>query len=112
MIKVRLRTESDMESESVKSGSSYKSRSSISNRSDTSKPKTPESDTIRLKNTMEQIQQLENTIGGYDKLLSDPELVKMAVQYKKERMELLVSKLRTVPPVWNLTGPIILPSLN
>ncbi|GFT63188.1 hypothetical protein TNCV_4746871 [Trichonephila clavipes] len=66
-----------------------------------SKPKMPESDYVRLKNTMEQIQQLYDTIGGYDKLLSDPELGNMVVQYKKEsmeRMELLVSKLRTVPP--------------
>ncbi|GFS34458.1 hypothetical protein TNIN_87001 [Trichonephila inaurata madagascariensis] len=45
-------------------------------------PKTP--DCIRLKNTMEQIHQLENAIGGYDKLLSDPELGKMAVQYEKK----------------------------
>ncbi|GFY70926.1 hypothetical protein TNIN_265611 [Trichonephila inaurata madagascariensis] len=61
----------------------------------------PESDCIRLKNTMEQIQQLENTIGGNGKLLSDPELGKMAVHYKKESMEiveLLVSKLRALPP--------------
>ncbi|GFY76223.1 hypothetical protein TNIN_42351 [Trichonephila inaurata madagascariensis] len=36
---------------------------------------------------MEQIQQLENTISGYDKLLSDPELGNMAVQYMKESME-------------------------
>ncbi|GFY74319.1 hypothetical protein TNIN_128051 [Trichonephila inaurata madagascariensis] len=70
-------------------------------RSDTSKPKTPESDCIRLKNTMKQIQQLENTIGDYDKLLSDPELGKRSGQYKKEsmeRMELVVIKLRTLPP--------------
>ncbi|GFY52259.1 uncharacterized protein TNIN_53761 [Trichonephila inaurata madagascariensis] len=67
-----------MESESVKSSFSYKSRSSIPNHSDTSKPNTPESDCIRLKNTMEQIQQLENTIGGYDKLLSDPDSESLA----------------------------------
>ncbi|GFW40361.1 hypothetical protein TNCV_1019191 [Trichonephila clavipes] len=67
-------TESDMESELVKSGFFNKSRSSISNRSYSSKPKTPDLDCFRLKNTMEQIQQLENTIGGYDTLLSDPEL--------------------------------------
>ncbi|GFY65582.1 hypothetical protein TNIN_155041 [Trichonephila inaurata madagascariensis] len=80
-------SESDMKSESVKSGFSYKSRSSISNPSDTTKPETPEFDCIKHKNTMEQIQQLENTIGGYEKLLSDPELGNMAVQNKKESME-------------------------
>ncbi|GFS65122.1 hypothetical protein TNCV_204311 [Trichonephila clavipes] len=81
-----------MESGSAESSFFYKSRSSILNRSDTSKPKMPKSDCIILKNNMEKITQLKNTIGGYDKLLSDLDLGKIAVQYKKasmEKMELL-----------------------
>ncbi|GFU49326.1 hypothetical protein TNCV_774951 [Trichonephila clavipes] len=54
----------------------------------------------------------ENTVGGYNLFSApDPELGKMIVQYKKERMELLVSKLRT-SPVWYLTAPIIFLSQN
>ncbi|GFY40541.1 hypothetical protein TNIN_195011, partial [Trichonephila inaurata madagascariensis] len=65
-----------------------------------SKPETPESDCIRLKNTIEQIQQLDNSLSGYEKLLSDPEIHKMTVRDKKEsmeKMELLLSKLQTLP---------------
>ncbi|GFY40096.1 hypothetical protein TNIN_476531 [Trichonephila inaurata madagascariensis] len=57
---------------------------------------------------MEQIQLLENTIGGNDKLLTNPELGKMSVQYKKdsvERMEQLVRKLWTLPPCLEPDGP-------
>ncbi|GFW62516.1 hypothetical protein TNCV_589431 [Trichonephila clavipes] len=58
----------------------------LSSNCDTSKPKIPESDCNRTMNTVEKTQHLENTIGGHDKLLCDPEVGKMTVQYKKELM--------------------------
>ncbi|GFY45210.1 hypothetical protein TNIN_10331 [Trichonephila inaurata madagascariensis] len=58
-------------------------------------------------NIEKQIQKLENTIHGYDKLLSDPELGKMAVQYKKEsmeRIELWVTKVCLREKVWTVSN--------
>ncbi|GFY15069.1 hypothetical protein TNCV_4493221 [Trichonephila clavipes] len=50
---------------------------------------------LKLKHTLVQIQLLENFIGGYDELMIDPELGKIAVQYNKDDMrkkEFLVSQ--------------------
>ncbi|GFS65147.1 zinc finger BED domain-containing protein 5 [Trichonephila clavipes] len=80
-------SKSDMKTESAESGFYYKSKYLILNLYYTSRHKM--SDYTILKNTMEQIRQLKITNGGCDKLLSDPELGKMTVQYKKESMERL-----------------------